>query len=290
MCLSGSLKGGLGMYPLISVRDVTHSYNKGENDEVMALKNISLEISEGEFIAIVGANGSGKSTLAKHLNALLLPTSGSITIAGYDVEKPDNVWEIRSTVGMVFQNPDNQIVATTIEEDVAFGPENLGVEPEEINRRIDEALQTVNMEQYRRHAPHLLSGGQKQRVAIAGVLAMRPRCIVFDEATSMLDPGGRKEVMETVKRLNRDEHITIAYITHFMDEAVQADRVVVMEDGRIVLDGTPKEVFADIERIRQLGLDVPQATDLAVRLHKRGLNVNPDVLDTKELVNKLCQL
>ena len=256
---------------------------------VEALLDVDLEVRRGEFLAVIGHNGSGKSTLAKHLNALLLPSEGDVFVGGMNTRNHDLVWEIRRTAGMVFQNPDNQMVATTVEEDVAFGPENLGVKPPEIRRRVDGALETVGMRELSERAPHLLSGGQKQRVAIAGILAMKPQCIILDEPTAMLDPAGRREVLDTVKKLNREEGITIIHITHHMDEAVDADRVVVMEGGRIVMQGKPREVFARVEELKNLGLDVPQVTELAHRLREGGLDVPADLLTVEEMVTALCR-
>lgn len=252
------------------------------------MDQVDLAVREGEFVAILGHNGSGKSTLAKHFNALLLPTEGAVWVGSWNTAEQRFLWDIRRTAGMVFQNPDNQLVATTVEEDVAFGPENLGVPPAEIRRRVDEALGAVGMSGFETRAPHLLSGGQKQRVSIAGILAMRPRIIVLDEPTAMLDPSGRREVMQTVQRLNREEGITILLITHHMDEAVLADRVLVMEAGRVVLEGTPREVFARVEEIKALGLDVPQVTELAAQLNAMGLPVPADVLTVEEMVDALC--
>jgi len=271
---------------LIEIRNLRHVYNPGTPEEVVALDGISLGIRQGEFVAIVGANGSGKSTLAKHLNALLLPTEGEVFVAGRDTRRPEYLWEIRQQVGMVFQNPDNQIVATVVEEDVAFGPENLGLPPEEIRRRVEEALQAVHLADLRRHEPHLLSGGQKQRVAIAGILAMRPRCIVLDEATSMLDPQGQQEVLATIRRLN-EEGITVVFITHSMDEAALADRVLVMDRGRVVLDGPPREVFSRPAELRRLHLNVPQAVQLAELLRKEGLSIPPGIVTPGELVEAI---
>jgi energy-coupling factor transport system ATP-binding protein len=255
-----------------------------------ALQGVSLSIEQGEFVAIVGRNGSGKSTLAKHFNAILTPTSGEVWVDGISTKDEASLFAIRQTVGMVFQNPDNQIVATVVEEDVAFGPENLGVPPAEIRRRIDQALAQVRMSEYALHPPHLLSGGQKQRVAIAGVLAMQPRVLVLDESTAMLDPVGRKEVMETVLRLNRAKGMTVVLITHHMDEAVQAQRVIVLDEGRVVLQGTNREVFAQGERLQALGLDVPQVTSLAKSLKQAGLDVPTDILTVEEMVSHLCRL
>lgn len=277
------------MKPMIEVNHVEFLYKNNE-EEIKALDGIDIEVKNGEFVVIIGHNGSGKSTLAKHMNALLLPTKGDIKVKGMNTKSEEDLWNIRQTAGMVFQNPDNQIVATIVEEDVAFGPENLGVEPKEIRHRVEEALQIVGMIEYRQKAPHLLSGGQKQRIAIAGVIAMRPDCIIFDEPTAMLDPAGRKEVINTIKKLNKEENITIIHITHFMEEAVDADRVIVMENGKIVLEGTPREVFSQVEKLKTLGLDVPQVTELAHQLLKEGITVPRDILTVDEMVMALCQL
>lgn len=274
---------------MIRIENLYHRYGTDPSG-LPAINRLSMTINKGEFVAIVGNNGSGKSTLAKHLNALLLPTEGRILIDGRDTGDVQQLWEIRQKVGMVFQNPDNQIVAAVVEEDVAFGPENLGLSSGQIQERVTEALSLVGMDNYRQHGPHLLSGGQKQRIAIAGVIAMRPDCIVLDEATAMLDPYGRKEVLDTVKRLNREEGITIVYITHFMDEAVQADRVVAMNAGKVVLDGTPRHVFSQISTIQGLGLDVPDVTALARLLRAKGVQVAPDVMTVDEMVEALCRL
>lgn len=257
--------------PIIVVDRLTHIYPTQGGEGHKALDNVSLEIYPGEFVAIIGHNGSGKSTLAKHLNAILLPTEGDVRVGGISTRDQARVWDIRQMVGMVFQNPDNQIVATTVEEDVAFGPENLGVPPAEIRLRVDQALELVRMREYAGHEPHLLSGGQKQRVAIAGVLAMRPKVMVMDEATAMLDPTGRLEVMATAKRLVREEGIAVVHITHFMAEAVEADRVVVMDHGKIVMCGTPSEVFARVDELKKMHLDVPQVTLVARELARQGL-------------------
>lgn len=258
------------------VQEVSFAYSSyGEVPvEVPALENVSAQIDKGDFVVILGRNGSGKSTFSRLLNALLVPKKGIVLVAGKDTSNEDNVWDIRSTAGMVFQNPDNQIIATTVEEDVAFGPENLGVEPSEIRKRVDEALETVGISQYKRNAPHLLSGGQKQRVAIAGILAMKPECIILDEATSMLDPVGRREVIKVLRKLNREENITIIHITHHMDEAAMADRLIVIDHGEIVLDGTPQEVFSNVDKVKSLGLDVPQVTELMYDLKKQGINID----------------
>lgn len=272
----------------IQVNGVSYYYTDEEGKPLQALNNINLEINEGEFIAILGPNGSGKSTLAKLLNVLLIPDKGEVIVDGMDTSIEENLWAIRQQVGMVFQNPDNQIVATLVEEDVAFGPENLGIPPAEIRQRVTEALQVVGMEQFASHPPHELSGGQKQRVAIAGILAMRPRCIVFDEATAMLDPIGRKEVIDTVLKLNREEGITTILITHYMEEAVNAHRVVVMDRGEKVLEGTPREVFRQVEKLKQHRLEVPEITLLSQKLKRAGLNVADDILSIDELVRALC--
>lgn len=270
---------------MVSIKDLTFTYS--EETPVTVLNHINLEICDGEFVAVLGHNGSGKSTLAKHLNAILLPSGGKVYVDGMDTSDESKVWDIRSNAAMVFQNPDNQIVATVVEEDVAFAAENLGIPSDEIRTRVDEALDAVGMSDYRLHAPHLLSGGQKQRVAIAGVIAMKPKIIIFDEPTAMLDPSGRKEVMNTIRSLNEKYNITIILITHNMDEAVQAKRVVVINDGVIVCDGSPREVFSDVEKMRTLGLDVPQATYLAYLLRKRGLPVKQDVLNAEECIEEL---
>lgn len=270
---------------MVIIKDLTFTYS--EETQVTVLNHINLEICDGEFVAVLGHNGSGKSTLAKHLNAILLPSGGKVYVDGMDTSDESKVWDIRSNAAMVFQNPDNQIVATVVEEDVAFAAENLGIPSDEIRTRVDEALDAVGMSDYRLHAPHLLSGGQKQRVAIAGVIAMKPKIIIFDEPTAMLDPSGRKEVMNTIRSLNEKYNITIILITHNMDEAVQAKRVVVINDGVIVCDGSPREVFSDVEKMRTLGLDVPQATYLAYLLRKRGLPVKQDVLNAEECIEEL---
>lgn len=255
-----------------------------------AVDHVSLDVEQGQFIAILGHNGSGKSTLAKHINAILKPTEGEMTVDGMSTSEEDNVWSVRQTAGMVFQNPDNQIVATIVEEDVAFGPENLGVPTDEIWERVNKALESVNMTMYRGYSPNKLSGGQKQRVAIAGVLAMKPKCIVLDEATSMLDPLGRKEVMSAIIELNKVEKITVILITHYMDEAVLADKIFVMDKGKIAMEGTPRQVFSHVEEIRELRLDVPVATAMAYELRKAGYNIPKDILTRDELVEAVCQL
>ncbi len=262
----------------------------GEGNTKLAIDGVNITINKGEFVVVLGHNGSGKSTFAKHLNGLLIPSEGKITVAGYDTSNEENIWNVRSKAGMVFQNPDNQIVATIVEEDVAFGPENLGIEPSEIRRRVDAALKRVNMFDYKKHGPHLLSGGQKQRVAIAGILAMSPECIILDEPTAMLDPSGRKEVMDTILDLNRNQGITIILITHYMEEAVAADKIYVMDSGRVINEGTPREVFEDVKTMKNVGLDVPQMTELAYELKKSGVNIDTNILTIDEMVRELCQL
>ena len=256
----------------------------------VVLDGVDLEIAEGSFVAVLGHNGSGKSTLAKHMNAILLPTGGKVYVSGIDTADEDALLDIRRTVGMVFQNPDNQIVANVVEEDVAFAPENLGVPSEEIRRRVDEALRQVGMYEYREHAPHLLSGGQKQRVAIAGVIAMRPRCIVLDEPTAMLDPIGRSEVMKTIRALNRTSGVTVVLITHHMDEAAMADRLVVMAKGKIVSDGPPRQVFRQVEALKSVGLTVPETTELLWQLRQAGVDVPLDALSDEECAQALYRL
>lgn len=262
----------------------------GERTSPDILKDISLSIDKGDFVALLGHNGSGKSTFAKHMNAILLPSAGTMTVDGIDTKDESQRFTLRSHVGMVFQNPDNQIVATIVEEDVAFGPENLGIPPQEIRERVDDALKAVEMYEYREHAPSQLSGGQKQRVAIAGIIAMRPDCIVLDEPTAMLDPSGRREVMNTIHVLNREYGITIVLITHYMEEAAQANRVVVMDDGKVVLDNTPKEVFSHVETLKKIGLDVPQVTELAYRLQQAGCPVDVHMISEEECVASLTKL
>ena len=275
---------------MIEVKDVQFDYLSYEGQEVAALNGVTLDVKKGEFVVIIGHNGSGKSTLAKHFNALLKPSKGVVLIKGIDTRDEDMVWEIRQTAGMVFQNPDNHFVATIVVEDVAFGPENLWLPAEEIRIRVDEALKTVGMDKYANSAPHYLSGGQKQRVAIAGILAMRPEVIVLDEPTAMLDPSGRREVIETIKYLNKHEGITVVHITHYMEEAVDADKVIVMEQGKIVLQGTPEDVFSQVEVLKGIGLDVPQVTELAYRLRVEGLDVPQNLLRVEEMVDAICQL
>ena len=255
-----------------------------------AIDKVNIDVQQGDFVAILGHNGSGKSTLARHINALLTPTEGAVWVCGMDTTEVDKLWDIRQNAGMVFQNPDNQIIGTIVEEDVGFGPENLGVPTEDILKRVDYALKKVGMTAYREHSPNKLSGGQKQRVAIAGVLAMKSACIIMDEPTSMLDPSGRTEVLDTILELNRQEGVTVILITHYMDEAVLADKVFVMDKGQIVMEGTPREIFSDVEKMKKLKLDVPQATELAYELKKQGVPLRNGILTTKELVEELCRL
>ena len=275
---------------IIETRDLHFSYTGAEGASPSVLNGVNLSIEEGSFVAVLGHNGSGKSTLAKHLNAILLPSGGAVYVAGMDTADESLLLDIRRTVGMVFQNPDNQIVANVVEEDVAFAPENLGVPPAEIRRRVDEALKAVGMYEFREHAPHLLSGGQKQRVAIAGVIAMAPRCIVLDEPTAMLDPVGRREVLETIQKLNRLSGVTVILITHHMDEAALADRLVVMSKGQVVADGAPREVFQRVEELKALGLTVPETTELLWQLRQDGLDVPLGALSDEECAQALYQL
>lgn len=278
------------MEDIITVDNLIFEYtdeDTGEKNRV--LDNVSLNVKEGEFLAVLGHNGSGKSTLAKHFNAILLPTDGRVFVDGIDTSDESRLFDIRRRVGMVFQNPDNQMVATIVEEDVAFAPENLGVPREEIRERVDNALETVGMTAFKRHAPHMLSGGQKQRVAIAGVLAMQPEILVMDEPTAMLDPNGRAEVIQTIKKLNREMGMTVILITHYMDEAVQADRVIVVDSGHISMEGTPRDIFPQVDRLVDLGLDTPQSTYLIYMLNKLGLDFNPRVLNDKECAEELIK-
>lgn len=276
--------------PMIDAQKVTFSYTSEEEVPREVLHGVSLTVEKGNFVALLGHNGSGKSTMAKMFNALLLPSGGVVLVEAMDTADEDRKYDVRRTVGMVLQNPDNQLVSTVVEEDVAFGPENLGVPPAEIRERVEAALRAVDMWEFRSHAPHKLSGGQKQRVAIAGVLAMQPRCLVLDEPTAMLDPQGRREVMDTVRRLNREQGMTVVLITHYMEEAAKADRVVVMDGGRIVIDGTPREVFSQVEQMRELQLDVPQPTELCWLLRQQGVALPPDVLTVEECVEALASL
>lgn len=277
------------MKDIIKVENLVFEY-VGEDSSFLAIDDLNLGIKEGEFVAIIGHNGSGKSTLSKNLNAILYPTKGDIFVNGMNTRDDSKIWDIRQSAGMVFQNPDNQIVATVVEEDVAFGCENLGIEPKEIRERVDWALKSVDMYDKRDRQPYLLSGGQKQRVAIAGIIAMKPRCIIFDEATAMLDPSGREEVMSIIKKLNRENNITILHITHFMEEAVEADRVIVMEKGKNVLSGTPREVFSHVDELKSIGLDVPYMTELSQMLNRDGISISKDILTVDEMVGELCRL
>lgn len=269
---------------IIQFDNVSFAYSAEDSDTAatVVVDGFSLDVPEGQFVAVLGHNGCGKSTVAKLMNGILVPDSGKVIVDGLDTSDDDKITDIRRTVGMVFQNPDNQIVATIVEDDVAFGPENLGVDPKEIRQRVDDALKAVGMYEFRGREPHRLSGGQKQRVAIAGVIAMNTKCVVMDEPTAMLDPHGRQEVMDTIQMLNKERGITVILITHYMDEAVKADRVVVMDKGGIVLDGEPKTVFKNVEKLKAIGLDVPQATELAYRLRKSGFDIPDDILDEEE--------
>lgn len=277
------------MEAIIKIENVSFEYKKdgGENSK-KALRNINLQIEKGSFTAILGKNGSGKSTLAKNLNGLLLPTEGRVLVNGYDTSDDEHIWDVRQSAGMVFQNPDNQLVSAIVEDDVAFGPENLGIDPREIRKRVDKALADVNMGPYRGKSPHLLSGGQKQRIAIAGVVAMKPKCIIFDEPTAMLDPKGRSEIMRIIEELN-EEGITVVLITHFMEEAVHADRVIIMNEGEVFLDGSPEKVFSRGEQVRSVNLDVPLAVELAAKLRLKGITVPENIIGMEEMVEYLCQ-
>lgn len=285
--------------PFIKIENVSYAYPTDGGGENEVLHDLSLEIERGSLVAVLGHNGSGKSTLAKLLNLIISPKSGRIVIDGLDITSPDltedELFENRRRVGMVFQNPDNQLVATIVEEDVAFGPENLGVPPAEIRKRVDDALATVGMSEFRRHSPHQLSGGQKQRIAIAGIIAMMPECIIFDESTAMLDPRGRREVMETIKKLNREHGLTILHITHYMNEAAMCDRVVVINDGQIQLDGKPEEVFTHVSELQMIGLDVPQTAELLYELDLAGVRENgkrltPDALSVTDCADRIMEL
>lgn len=283
------------MKDIINIKKLIHDYQKYNEDGKVestyrAVDEVSLDVQPGQFIAILGHNGSGKSTLAKHLNAILLPTEGTVYVDGKDTRDEEKIKEIRQTAGMVFQNPDNQIIGTVVDEDVAFGPENMGVPSEEIEKRVEEGLKTVEMWEYRSHSPNKLSGGQKQRVAIAGVVAMHPKCIVLDEPTAMLDPVGRKEVIQAAWKLNKEEHVTIILITHYMEEVTSADQVIVMDQGKVLMQGTPKEVFSRVEELKEHRLDVPQVTMLAHELRKSGLNIPEGILTREELIGELVKL
>ncbi len=276
------------MEPVIETKGLKHVYIDADNNQVTALDGVEMQIRPGEFVAVIGANGSGKSTLARHFNALLLPTEGSVKVYGLDTLDENNLWQIRQDTGMVFQNPDNQIVAAIVEEDVAFGPENIGVPTEELKQRVEEALRAVDMLDYREHAPHLLSGGQKQRVAIAGTLALGSNCIVLDEPTAMLDPKGRKEILNTMLKLNREQHITVVFITHFMTEAMLADRVIVMDKGQIKYQGTPQEVFSRVDELEKMGLEAPLAAKIAFELRKSGVKLPQGIITNEELAEALA--
>ena len=279
---------------IIKANNVVYEYIRRDEEGnvegiTRAVNDVSLDIEQGQFIAILGHNGSGKSTLAKHMNAILNPTEGTLWVDGMDTKDEDNIWKVRQTAGMVFQNPDNQIIGTVVEEDVGFGPENMGVPTDDIWKRVNDSLEKVGMTDYRYQSPNKLSGGQKQRVAIAGVMAMRPRCIILDEPTAMLDPNGRKEVLEAVRELNRKEKVTVILITHYMEEVIHADRVYVMDSGNVVMQGNPKEIFSQVDTLKAYGLDVPQVTLLAYELKKSGVDVPDGILTTEELVSALCQ-
>ncbi|MDD6571297.1 MAG: energy-coupling factor transporter ATPase [Thermoflexaceae bacterium] len=280
---------------IVKTEELSFDYIRRDEDGnvdgiVNAVKDVNLSIRQGDFVAILGHNGSGKSTFAKHLNSLLLPTEGTVWVDGMDTTDEEKLWDIRQTAGMVFQNPDNQIIGTVVEEDVGFGPENMGVPTEEIWIRVEKALKAVGMYEFKDASPNRLSGGQKQRVAIAGIVAMKPKCIVLDEPTAMLDPNGRKEVIKTLHELNENENVTVILITHYMDEVVDADRVIVMDGGSVVMDGTPREIFSDVERLKELRLDVPQVTQLAYELKKNGVPLSDGILTIEELVDAICQL
>ena len=280
---------------MIKADKLVYNYRKydeegREKETIRAVDGVSFEVEKGDFVAILGHNGSGKSTLAKHINALLTPSEGTLWVNGLDTREEENLWDVRQSAGMVFQNPDNQIIGNVVEEDVGFGPENMGVPTQEIWERVEKSLKAVNMLKYRHHSPNKLSGGQKQRVAIAGVVAMHPKCIVLDEPTAMLDPNGRKEVIRAVRALNQVEDITVILITHYMEEVIYADKVLVMDDGKVVMQGTPREIFSQVETLKSYRLDVPQATLLAWELKKAGLDLPDGILTREELVEALCQL
>ena len=280
---------------MIQTEKLVFEYEKRDEEgnvigKSRAIDEVDIDVKEGQFIAVLGHNGSGKSTFAKHMNAILVPTEGTMWVNGMDTKDPDKLWDVRQSAGMVFQNPDNQIIGTVVEEDVGFGPENLGVPTEEIWKRVEESLKAVGMIEYRSHSPNKLSGGQKQRVAIAGVVAMEPKCIVLDEPTAMLDPAGRKEVLRTVQELRRKKHVTVILITHYMDEVVDADKIFVMAHGRVVMEGTPREIFSRVDELKRYRLDVPQAPILADELKKRGVPLPDGILRKEELVEALCQL
>ena len=282
------------MEPIIRVENLTFEYRKvspeGPATSFRAVDGVSFEVQPGEFVAVLGMNGSGKSTLAKHLNGLLLPTEGEVWIEGMNTREDEQIWNIRSTVGMVFQNPDNQIICTLVEEEVGFGPENIGVPTEEIWERVAASLKAVGMYQYRKASPNKLSGGQKQRVAIAGIVAMKPKCIILDEPTAMLDPHGRADVMRVLHELNRKEGVTVILITHYMEEVIDADRVFVMDEGKVVMEGTPRQIFSRVEELKQLRLDVPQVTELAYELSRSGVPIRSGILTNQELIDELMKL
>ena len=282
-------------YDMVQTEKLTFEYEKRDEEgnvigKSRAIDEVDIDVKEGQFIAILGHNGSGKSTLAKHINAILVPTEGTVWVNGLDTTDPAELWNVRQSAGMVFQNPDNQIIGTVVEEDVGFGPENLGVPTDEIWQRVEESLKAVGMIEYRHHSPNKLSGGQKQRVAIAGVVAMEPKCIVLDEPTAMLDPVGRKEVLKTVKKLREQKKVTVILITHYMEEVIDVDKIYVMDHGRVVMEGTPKEVFSQVDELKKYRLDVPQVTILADELKKQGLDIPSGILRKEELVEALCQL
>jgi len=274
---------------IVKIENLIFEYYRGEEHEgERAIDDVSLNVEKGSFVAVLGKNGSGKSTLAKNLNGLLLPTEGVVYVNGYDTRNDETIWDVRQSAGMVFQNPDNQLVSAIVEDDIAFGPENLGVEPNEIRNRVDKALGAVNMTKFRDKPPHQLSGGQKQRIAIAGVIAMKPECIIFDEPTAMLDPKGRQDIMAIIDELH-DEGITVILITHFMEEAALADRIVVMDDGKVILDGTPEEVFSQEEMLKRVNLDIPLAVEIATKLREKGIDVPKKIVSTEEMVEFICQ-
>lgn len=279
---------------MIKIKNLIHEYIRRDEEENVvdikrAVDDVNIEVEPGQFVAILGHNGSGKSTLAKHINAILYPSEGAVWVDGMDTSKEENLWKVRQSAGMVFQNPDNQIIGSVVEEDVGFGPENMGIPTEEIWERVEESLKAVGMWQHRKKSPNKLSGGQKQRVAIAGVVAMHPKCIILDEATAMLDPSGRKEVLRAVRALNQVEEVTIIHITHYMEEVIYADKVFVMDQGKIVMQGTPREIFSKVEELHKLRLDVPQVTQLAYELKKSGLPIKSGILTVEELVEELCK-
>lgn len=286
---------GLCLMDMIQTEKLVFEYEKRDEEGNVigtsrAIDEVDIDVEEGQFIAVLGHNGSGKSTFAKHINAILVPTEGTMWVDGKDTRDPEKLWDVRQSAGMVFQNPDNQIIGTVVEEDVGFGPENLGVPTQEIWKRVEESLKAVGMIEYRSHSPNKLSGGQKQRVAIAGVVAMEPKCIVLDEPTAMLDPVGRKEVLKTVQELRRKKHVTVILITHYMDEVVDADKIFVMDHGRVVMEGTPRKIFTRVDELKRYRLDVPQASILADELKKRGVPLPGGILRKEELVEALCQL